>query len=138
MLVERVRELQGESFLGIKTCNSNLTDLQLGCFVKYKNIKDIKTSVKQWVIEYATKGQPFLIAVYKRQTRTEICIGIINNMIVESQLLGSIDLHEANLECKLGNCGVKLMWCRTFYPYKDKMKSGLAFSTMQQLMKSGK
>ncbi len=40
--------------------------------------------------------------MYNRQTQTEICIGIIYNMIVESQLLGGIDLHAANLECKLG------------------------------------
>ncbi len=73
-----------------------------------------------------------------RQTQTETCIGIINNMIVESQLLGGIDLHETNLECKLGNDDVEVMWCRTFYPHKDKIKCGLALSTMQQLMKSGK
>jgi len=107
----------------------------LGHFVKYKKIKDI---MKQWIVEYGTKGQPFLSAVYNRETWTETCIGIINNMIVESQLLGGIDLHETNLECKLGNDDLELMWCRTFYQHKDKMKSGLALSTMQQLMKSGK
>ncbi len=98
--------------------------------MKYKKIKDIKTTVKQWIIEYATKGWSFLVAVYNRQTSTETCIGIINNMIVESQLLGGIDLHEANLECKLGYDDVNLMWCRTFYLHKDKMKNGLALSTM--------
>ncbi len=95
-------------------------------------------TVKQWIMEYATKGQQFLLTVYNRQTWTETCIGIINNMIVESQILGGIDMHEAYLECKLGNDDVKLMWCRTFYPHKDKMKSGLQISTIQQLMKSGK
>ncbi len=60
----KVRELQRESCVGINTCNSVLTELQLGRFVKYKKIKDIKTTVKQWIIEYATKGQPFLVAVY--------------------------------------------------------------------------
>ncbi len=115
-----------------------LADLQLGRFVKYKKIKDIKTTVKQWIMEYATKGQPFLVVVYNKQTLTEICIGVINNMIVESQLLGGIDLNEANLQCKLSNDEIKWMWCRTFYPYKDKMKCGLQISTMQQLMKSGK
>ncbi len=76
--------------------------------------------------------------MYNRQTQTDICIGIIINMIVELQLLGHIDLHVANLRYKLGKDDVELMWCRTFYLYKDKMKSGLALSTMQQLMKSGK
>ncbi len=99
---EKVRELQGEAFLGINTCKAVLTELQLGRFVKYKKIKDIKTTVKQWIIGYAAKGQAFLVAVYNRQTQTDTCIGIINDMIVESQLLSGIDLHEANLECKLG------------------------------------
>ena len=105
----KVRELQGEAFVGINTCNAVLTELQLGHFVKYKNCKDIKTMVKQWIIEYATKGQPFLVAVYNRQTWTETCIGIINNMIVESQLLGGIDLNEANLECEFNKGDVELM-----------------------------
>ena len=137
-LEERVIKLQEESVVGINTCNSVLTDMQLGRFAKYKKIKDIKPTVKEWIMEYATRGQPFLVAVYNKQTRTETCIGVINNMIVESQLLGGIDLNEANLECEFGNGDVELMWCRTFYPHKDKMKSGLQISTMQQLMKSGK
>ncbi len=59
-------------------------------------------------------------------------------MIVESQLLGGIELNKANLENKFYNGDVELMWCRTFYQHKDKMKYGLQISTMQQLMKSGK
>ena len=59
-------------------------------------------------------------------------------MIVESQLLGGIDLNEANLESEIGNGDVELMWCRTFYPHKDKMRFGQQISTMQQLMKSKK
>ncbi len=106
---ERVIKLLGESIVGINTCNSVLTDMQLGRFVKYKKIKDINTMVKQWIMEYATKGQPFLVAVYNKQTWTEICIGVINNMIVESQLLGGIDLNEPNMSCKLWNDEVKLM-----------------------------
>ncbi len=89
-------------------------------------------------MEYATKGQPFLIAVYNKQTWTETRIGVTNTMIVESQLLGGIDLNEANLERELGTGDAELMWCRTFYPHKDKMKCGLQISTMPQLMKSGK
>ncbi len=89
-------------------------------------------------MEYATKGQPILVVVFNKQTWTETCIGVINNMIVESQLLGGIDLNEANLECELGKGDVELIWCRTFYPHKDKMKFGLQISTMQELMKSGK
>ncbi len=44
-------------------------------------------------MEYATEGQPFLVAVYNKQNWSEICCGIVNNIIVESQLLGDIDLH---------------------------------------------
>ncbi len=98
----------------------------------------MKIMVKEWIMEYATKGRPFLVAVYNKQTRAEICIGIINNIIVESQLLGGIDLNNANLENKFYNGDVELMWCRTFYPHKEKMKCGLQISTMQQLRKSGK
>ncbi len=56
-------------------------------------------------------------------------------MIVESQLLGGIDLNECNLDCRPDNGDVKLMWCTTFHPHKDKMKNGLALSTMHQLWK---
>ncbi len=31
MFAERVRDLQGELFVGIKICNSVLNDIQLGC-----------------------------------------------------------------------------------------------------------
>ncbi len=44
---ERDINLQGESFVGINTCNAVLTDMQLGRFVKYKKIKDMKTMVKE-------------------------------------------------------------------------------------------
>ncbi len=94
--------------------------------------------VKQWIMEYVTKYQPFLVTVYNRQTLSETCIAILNHKILESQLLGGIDLNEGNLEFILGNGDVKLMWCRTFYPHKDKMKCGLQFlSTMQQQMNTG-
>ncbi len=43
-------------------------------------------------------------------------------MIVKSQLLEGIYLNEHNLDYKLGNGDVKLMWYKTFYPHKDKMK----------------
>ncbi len=59
-------------------------------------------------------------------------------MIVESQLLGGIDLNEHNLGFMLGDDDVGLIWCKMFYSHKDKMKSGLALSTMKKLMKSGK
>ncbi len=59
-------------------------------------------------------------------------------MIVESQLLGGIELNECNLDFMLGDGDVRLMWCKTFYPHKDMMKNGLELSTMQQLMKSEK
>ncbi len=85
---------------------------------------------KKWIIKYETEGWPFLIAVYNRQNWSEICIGIVNYIILESQLLGGIDLNERNLDYKLGNGDVKLMWCKTFYPHKDKLKIELALSTI--------
>ncbi len=75
---------------------------------------------KQWIMEYATKLQPFLGSVCNRQTQSEMFIGIVNHMIVELQLLGGIDLNVGNLEFILGNGDVKLMWFRTFYLQKDK------------------
>ncbi len=59
-------------------------------------------------------------------------------MIVESQLLGGIELNERNLDFIFGDGDVRLMWCKTFYPHKIKMKNGLALSTMQHFMKSKK
>ncbi len=40
------------------------------------------------------KGQPFLFAVFCKETKSEICIGVTNDLIVESQLLGSNELNE--------------------------------------------
>ncbi len=127
-----------DSFVGIKICTQILIDLQLGRFQKYNNYQNIKIPVKQWIMEYAKKGQPFLIDVFCKETKSKICIGVFNNMIVESQLLGGIELNECNLDFKLGESDVRLMWCKTFYLHKDKMKNGLSLSTMQQLMKSEK
>ncbi len=75
-------------------------------------------------MEYAKKGHPFLVAVtcnkknFKKK-RSEICIGIVNHMIVESQLLGGIDLNEHKLDYVVDNDSVELIWCRTFYPTKE-------------------
>ncbi len=81
-------------FVGIKICTTILIDLQSGRFQNYRNYQNIKIPVKQWIMKYATKGQPFLIDVFSKETKLEICIGITNNMTVESQLLGSNELNE--------------------------------------------
>ncbi len=60
-------------------------------------------------MEYAKKGQLFLFAVFSKETKSEICIGVINNMIVESQLLGGIELNEGNLDFMLGDGNVRLI-----------------------------
>ncbi len=78
-----------------------------------------------------------ILAVFCKETKSEICIGITNDMIVESQLLGGIELNERTLYLP-GDGDIRLMWCKTFYPHKDNMKNGLALSTMQKLMKSDK
>ncbi len=80
-------------------------------------------------MEYTLEGKPLLIAVLYKETLSEICTGVKNNKIVESQLLGGIDLNKLNLDFMLGDGDVRLMWCKTFNPHKDKMKNGL-----QQLM----
>ncbi len=74
-------------------------------------------------MEQAKKGQPFSINVFSKETKSEICISAINNMIVESQLLGGIELNKRNLDFMQGDSDVRLMWCKTFYPHKDKMKN---------------
>ncbi len=127
-----------DSFAGIKICTQNLIDLQLGRFQKYKNIQKIKIPIRQRIMEYALEDQPFLFAVFSKVTKFGICIGITYNMIVELQLLGGIELNERNLDFMLSDGDIRLMWCKTFYPHKDKMKNGLSLSTMQQLMKSDK
>ncbi len=125
-----------DSFVGIKICTQVLIDLQLGRFQKCKKFQNIKIPIKQWIMEYAKKVQPFLFAVFCKETKSRICIGITNDMIVESQLLGGIELNEHNLDFMLNY--IRLMLCKTFYPHKDKTKNGQALSTMQQLMKSEK
>lgn len=125
LLANKVQALQRESFVGIKACISALAELKLGIFEKNKiDIKGLKLSTKQWIMEYAKKGHPFLVAVTCKKKnfknkRSEICIGIVNHMIVESQLLGGINLNESNLDYIVGNDSVELIWCRTFYPTKE-------------------
>ncbi len=138
VLAERVQSMLRDSFVGIMICTTILIDLQLENFQKYRNDQNIKIPVKQWIMEYATKGWPFLIAVFSKETKSEICIGITNNMIVENQLFGGIELNEHNLDFMLGDGNVKLMWCKTFYPHKDKIKNGPSLSTIQQFMKPEK
>ncbi len=86
-------------------------------------------------MENAKKCQPFLFGVLCKETKSEICIGITNDMNVESQLLGGIELNECNLDFILGEGDVRLVWYKKFYPHKDKMNNGLSLTTMQQLMK---
>ncbi len=124
-----------ESFVGIKICTQILIDLQLGRFQKYNNFQNIKIPIKQWIMEYAKHSQPFLFAVFCKESKSEICIGITNDMNVESQLFGGIELNERNSDFMLCVGNFRLMWCKTFYPHKDKMKNGQTLSTMQQLMK---
>ncbi len=123
-----------ESFVGIKICTTILIDLQLGQFQKYRNYQNVKIPINQWIVEYAKKGQPFLIDVFNKETLSEICIGITNEIIVEYQLLGGIELNEGNLDYMLVDSDERLMRCKIFYLHKNKMKNGLALSTMHQLI----
>ncbi len=84
-------------------------------------------------MECATNRQPFLVAVYRKQKQSETCIVIVDHIVTESQLIGAIDLNECNLDYILGNVDVSLIWCKTIYPHKDKMKAGLELDTMHQL-----
>ncbi len=70
-------------------------------------------------MEYASEGQPILFAVFSKETKSEICICITNNMIVESQLLGGIDLNEHNSDFMLSIGDVRLI-CKTFYCTKTR------------------
>ncbi len=110
LLAERVQLMIKESFVGIKICTTPLIDLKLGRFQKYRNYQNIKIPTKQWIMEYATKGQPFSFSVFCKETKSEICIGITNDVIVESQLLGDIELNEGNLDFMLCDNNVRLMW----------------------------
>ncbi len=54
-------------------------------------------------MKYATNGYPLLGALYSTQKQSETCMGIVNNVIVELQLLGGVDMNECNLDYVLGN-----------------------------------
>ncbi len=64
--------------------------------------------------------------------KAEICIGILGNLMVESNLLGGINLNESNLDYLLGNGHVCIEWWQAFFPNNDKMKNYLTITTMQQ------
>ncbi len=56
VLAERVQSMLRDSFVRIKICTAILIDLWLGHFQKYRNYQNIKIPIKQWIMEYATKG----------------------------------------------------------------------------------
>ena len=65
-----------DSFVGIKICTQVLIDLQLGRFQKYKNFKNIKIPIKQWIMEYAKHGQPFLFAVFYKEKNQRFALAL--------------------------------------------------------------
>ena len=108
----RVKVLKHESVVGIKTCASLLSELHLGHIQKKKNCPDIhKIAIKEWIIDFASSGQPFLVSVYNKKMKAEICIGILGNVIVQSNLLGGNNLNKSNLDYLLGDGDVHIEWC---------------------------
>ncbi len=67
VLAERVQLMLRESFVGIKICSTILIDLQLGHFQNDRNYQNIKIPIEQRIMEYATKGWSFLIAVFSKE-----------------------------------------------------------------------
>ncbi len=93
--------------------------------------------MKPWMMKYATEGHPFLITVYNRLNCSEICIGIVHNVIVKSQLLRVIDLNELDLDYILGNVEVKFMWCKNFTQQRQDEKWATVFyhAAIMEVMK---
>ena len=91
-----------------------------------------KSAIKEWIIDFALSGQPFIVCVYNKKKRAEICIGILGTMIVESNLFGGINLNDSNLDNVLGDGKIHIEWCQVFTPNKDKINDGLNITTMQQ------
>ena len=132
-LVSKVEVLKNASNVGIKTCASLLSELRLGHIQKKKNYPDSdRNAIKEWIIDFASSGRPFIVCFYNKKKRAEICIGILGTMIVESNLFGGIDLNDTNLDYVIGDGQIHIEWCRVFSPNKDKINEGLNITTMQQ------
>ena len=120
-LEPQVKLLKNETNVGIKTCANLLSKLGLGQMQKTKFCSDFdKLAPKDKIIDLSSSGQPFLVCVYNKKMSADICIGILGNMIVKSNLLGGINLNEPNLDYLLGDGDLRIVWCRVFIPNKDK------------------
>ncbi len=69
---------------------------------KEKNLIDNSSDSKIWIIEYAGKNQPFLVAIRGRFNTIGQRIGIVQNMIVDATLTDGIESSHDSLDAGLG------------------------------------
>ncbi len=67
-----------------------------------KNEIDYSSNAKNWIIDYAGRNKPFLVAIRGRYNTIGHCIGIVQNMIVDTTLMDGIELSHDSLDAVLG------------------------------------
>ena len=96
---------------------------------KEEYFNDDSTDVKRWIMDHAYTEQPFLVAIKGKMNSIGHCIGIVQNMIIDATLLNGIELSHDTLDAVLGETVTEIIWCRTFYPTSDKVRSSLSIRT---------
>lgn len=83
----RVKVLLQESIVGIKSCTSILSELLHLGQKKTSSPGIDRIVVTDWIMDFASICQQFLVSVYDKKKKDEICIGIFSSTMVEPNLL---------------------------------------------------
>ncbi len=85
-------------------------------------------------MDHALSQQPFLVAIKSMTNSIGHCVGVVNNTIVDATFKDGLELNCETLDAVLGKPVIEILWCKTFYPPKDKLKSDTSIQTFKELM----
>ena len=84
-------------------------------------------------MDHALSEQPFLVAIMGKTNSIGHCVGVVNNTIVDATFKDGLELSLETLDAVLGETVTEILWCKTFYPPKDKLKSDTFIQTFEDL-----
>ncbi len=106
-----------------------------GVLVKEDSLLCNSSDAKRQIMDHALSEQPFLVAIKGKTNTIGHWVGVVNNRIVDSTFKDGLELSHETLDAVLGETVTEILWCKTFYPPKDKLKSDTFIQTFKDLMK---
>ncbi len=103
-----------------------------GVLVKEDSLLCNSSDAKSRIMDHALSEQPFLVAIKGKTNSIGHCVGVVNNTIVDSTFKDGLELSHEILDAVLGETVTEILWCKTFYPPKDKLKSDTFIQLMQE------